>query len=60
MDAPGNDGNTSMLEQVNRPNPWRKMMMMMIKCQVIPIKLNQENDMSVQMGRGRNTEVRQE
>jgi hypothetical protein len=36
------------------------MMMMMIKCQVIPIKLNQENDMSVQMGRGRNTEVRQE
>ena len=30
VDAPGNDGNASMLEQVKRPNPWRKMMMMMI------------------------------
>jgi hypothetical protein len=28
VDAPGNDGNTSMPEQVKRPNPWRKMMMM--------------------------------
>jgi hypothetical protein len=28
-DAPGNDGNASMPEQVKRPNPWRKMMMMM-------------------------------
>jgi hypothetical protein len=27
---PGNDGNASMPEQVKRPNPWRKMMMM--KC----------------------------
>ena len=27
MDAPGNDGNMSMPEQVKRPNPWRKMMM---------------------------------
>ena len=26
-DAPGNDGNASMPEQVKRPNPWRKMMM---------------------------------
>jgi len=25
--ALGNDGNASMLEQVNRPNPWRKIMM---------------------------------
>jgi len=25
-DAPGNDGNASMPEQVKRPNPWRKMM----------------------------------
>ena len=25
MDAPGDDGNASILEQVKRPNPWRKM-----------------------------------
>jgi len=30
MDALGNDGNASMPEQVKRPNPWRKMMMMMV------------------------------
>ena len=30
VDALGNDGNASMPEQVKRPNPWRKMMMMMI------------------------------
>ena len=30
VDAPGNDGNAAMPEQVKRPNPWRKMMMMMI------------------------------
>ena len=30
VDDPGNDGNASMPEQVKRPNPWRKMMMMMI------------------------------
>jgi len=29
VDAPGNDGNASMPEQVKPPNPWRKMMMMM-------------------------------
>jgi hypothetical protein len=29
VDAPGNDGNASMPEQVKRPNPCRKMMMMM-------------------------------
>jgi hypothetical protein len=28
VDAPGNDGNASMPEQVKRRNPWRKMMMM--------------------------------
>ena len=28
VDAPGNGGNASMPEQVKRPNPWRKMMMM--------------------------------
>ena len=27
VDAPGNDGNASMPEQVKRPNPWRKIMM---------------------------------
>ena len=27
MDAPGKDGNVSMLEQVKRPDPWMKMMM---------------------------------
>jgi len=30
VDAPENDGNVSMQEQVKRPNPWRKMMIMMI------------------------------
>jgi hypothetical protein len=30
VDAPGNDGNASMLEQVKRPNLWRKMTMMMM------------------------------
>jgi len=29
-DDPGNDGNASMPEQVKRPNPWRKMMKMMM------------------------------
>jgi len=29
VDAPGNDGNASMPEQIKRPNPWRKIMMMM-------------------------------
>jgi len=28
VDAPRNDGNASMPEQVKRLNPWRKMMMM--------------------------------
>ena len=27
VEAPGKDGNASMPEQVKRPNPWRKMMM---------------------------------
>ena len=31
VDAPGNDGNASMPEQIKRPIPWRKMMMMMMK-----------------------------
>jgi putative ribosome biogenesis GTPase RsgA len=29
VDAPGNDGNGSMPEQVKRFNPWRKIMIMM-------------------------------
>jgi hypothetical protein len=28
VDPPGNDGNASMPERIERPNPWRKMMMM--------------------------------
>jgi hypothetical protein len=28
VDAPGNDGNASMPEQVKRPIPWMMMMMM--------------------------------
>jgi len=28
VDAPANHGNASMPEQIKRPNPWRKMMMM--------------------------------
>jgi hypothetical protein len=30
VDALGNDDNASMSEYVNRPNPWRKIMMVMI------------------------------
>jgi hypothetical protein len=30
VDARENDGHASMLEQVNRPNPWRKMAAMMM------------------------------
>jgi len=30
VDAPGNDGNASMPEQVKRPKPWRKTMMMLM------------------------------
>jgi hypothetical protein len=29
VDAPGNDGNASIPKQVKRPNPWRKMMMIL-------------------------------
>ena len=31
VDAPGNDGNALMPEQVKRPNSWRKMMMILLK-----------------------------
>jgi hypothetical protein len=30
VDAPANNGNASMPEQVKRPNPWRKMMVIMV------------------------------
>jgi hypothetical protein len=30
VDAPGNDGNASMPEEVKRPNTWKIMMMMMM------------------------------
>jgi hypothetical protein len=30
VEAPGNDGNASMPEQVKRPNPWNKIIMMMM------------------------------
>jgi hypothetical protein len=30
VDAPGNDGKASIPEQVKRPNPWKKKMMMFI------------------------------
>jgi len=30
VDAPGINGNASMPEKVKRPNPWKKMMMMMM------------------------------
>ena len=35
MDTAGNDGNASIPEQFKRPNPWRKMMMMMMMIQRI-------------------------
>ena len=37
VDALGNDGNASMLEQVKRPNPWRKMMMIMMMMILYPL-----------------------
>jgi hypothetical protein len=30
VEAPGKEGNASMPEQFKRPNPWRKMMMIII------------------------------
>jgi hypothetical protein len=30
VDAPGNDSNASMPEKVKRPNPWRKIMIMIM------------------------------
>jgi len=34
VDDPGNDGNASMSEQVKRPNPWRKMIVYLLICQI--------------------------
>ena len=54
VDALGNSGNASMPEQVKRPNPWRKMMMMMKFCETIKIVLPTEQDLV------RCTEIHQE
>jgi len=35
VDAPGNDGNASMPEQVKRTNPWTKMMMIFYICRLV-------------------------
>jgi len=40
VDAAGNDGNASMPEQFKRPNPWRKMVMMMM---MMKLNLPSEN-----------------
>ena len=32
VDAPGNDGNASILEQVKRPNPWKMIMIIQLIC----------------------------
>ena len=40
VDAPENDGNASMPEQVNRPNPCRKKMMMIISLYLNFVNLN--------------------
>jgi hypothetical protein len=39
VDDPGKDGNSSMPEQVKRPNPWKKKMMMMMMTNNIKIRL---------------------
>jgi hypothetical protein len=36
VDAPGNDGNASMPEQVKRPKPWRKMVIYFTTLSVNP------------------------
>jgi len=48
VDAPGNDGNASMPEQVKRPNPWRKMMMMIkiLKWLSSPVRAMEANGKS--------------
>jgi len=40
MDAPRHDGNASVSEQVKRPNPWRRMMIMMIPIVVSSLSLS--------------------
>jgi hypothetical protein len=44
VEALGNDGNASMPEQVNRPNPWgkkkKKKMMMMMMMNAVKTKSN--------------------
>jgi hypothetical protein len=53
-DAPGNDGNASMPEQVKRPNPWRrkKKKMMMITMKIgSPFQLINMNAETSDVGR---------
>jgi hypothetical protein len=42
FDAPGNDGNASMPEQVKRPNPRRKMMMTFVNLNRLPDVITQK------------------
>jgi len=35
MDAPGNDGKASMPEEVKRPNPWWKMLLLMMMTTIL-------------------------
>ena len=47
VEALRNDGNASMPEQVNRPNPWRKMMMMTIPVFKDAVDLTSGDDFKV-------------
>ena len=47
MEAPGNDGNASMPEQVKRPNPWRKMMMMIVNGISVEVEICNNRELSV-------------
>jgi hypothetical protein len=49
VDAPGKYGNTSMPEQVKRPNPWRKKMKMMMMMMMMTFEYIM-NQVSHEMG----------
>ena len=48
VDAPGNDGNASMPEQVKRTNPWRKIMMMIMMMNYVFKDLNKGKSVPLQ------------
>jgi hypothetical protein len=50
VDAPGNDGNASMPEQVKRPNPWGKMMMMMNTKAINTFRGHKAGSLNVDLG----------